>query len=277
VHRRKLVALAAALAAAATPGTAAAESLHTVQPGQSLWAVAAAHGLTTGTLAAANGLAADAHLLTGQVITIPSGSQATGAPGSLAPAAPGSYTVAPGDTLSAIAVRGGASVAAVASANGLDPGAPLLAGSTLTLPSGTSSAAPYPTEERVDPALVGQIAAEHAVSPSLATAIAEQESGFNNGLVSAADARGVMQLLPGTWDFVQGNLADRSLDASSAQANVRAGVIYLAQLLRDTGGDEGLATAAYYQGLSSVRSHGVFSETQTYVDSVMTLRQKYGG
>ena len=86
-----------------------------------------------------------------------------------------------------------------------------------------------------------------------------------------------MQILPGTWHFIENSLANHPLDPASASGNVHAGVIYLGQLLRDTGGDEVAATAAYYQGLSSVRAHGLLPETRAYVDNVMALRRKYGG
>lgn len=57
--------------------------------------------------------------------------------------APASYVVAPGDTLSAIAARAGTSVAQLAAANGIDPNAPLLAGSVLVLsPVGAAASAP---------------------------------------------------------------------------------------------------------------------------------------
>jgi soluble lytic murein transglycosylase-like protein len=86
-----------------------------------------------------------------------------------------------------------------------------------------------------------------------------------------------MQILPGTWQFIQQQLAQRPLDPASASDNVEAGVTYLGQLLRDTGGDETLATAAYYQGLSSVRRIGMLPETRQYVDNVMAQRGMYGG
>ena len=134
-----------------------------------------------------------------------------------------------------------------------------------------------PTNEFVSPELVGQIAAEHGVSPSLAGRGAKQESGFNNGVVSAANARGVMQVMPGTWDFIQGTLASHPLDPTSARENVHGGVLYLAQLLADTGGDEYAAVAAYYQGLGSVRRIGLLDETRRYVEDVMALRAEFAG
>ncbi len=38
-----------------------------------------------------------------------------------------------------------------------------------------------------------------------------------------------------------------------------------------------MAAAAYYQGLSSVRQHGLYSDTQQYVNNVMALRNRFGG
>lgn len=51
-------------------------------------------------------------------------------------------TVAPGDTLSAIAARSGTTVAAIAAANGVADPDRIVAGRTLTIPAGGSSAAP---------------------------------------------------------------------------------------------------------------------------------------
>ena len=111
----------------------------------------------------------------------------------------------------------------------------------------------------------------------LAAAIAWQESGFNNDMVSSANARGVMQVMPGTWDYVQQNLAQRPLDPASATDNVHAGVMYLKQLLNQSGGDEATAVAGYYQGISSVQNRGMFDDTQKYVANVQALRSRFGG
>jgi hypothetical protein len=54
-------------------------------------------------------------------------------------------------------------------------------------------------------------------------------------------------------------------------------VLYLGQLLRDTGGDAATAAAAYYQGLASVRDRGMLPETERYVANVMALRGRFGG
>jgi soluble lytic murein transglycosylase-like protein len=126
---------------------------------------------------------------------------------------------------------------------------------------------------------VGSIAAANGVPAALAEAIAYQESGFNNDLVSSADARGVMQILPGTWQWIQQSLTagEPPLAPASASDNVRGGVLMLRSLLNSTGGDPGMAAAGYYQGLPSVQQHGVYPSTQQYVNSVMALRSRFGG
>lgn len=205
--------------------------------------------------------------------------------------AAGSYVVQPGDTLSAIAVNAGTSVDQLAGANGIDPNGPLLSGAVLTLTSTSSeggqsgaSAAeassggpPFPTEETVTPSEVASIASENGVPPSFAEAIADQESGFNNAVTSSADARGVMQILPETWSYIGQQLAPTPLASASATENVRAGVLLLRSLLNETGGDAGLAAAAYYQGLSSVRQNGEEPETEQYVSNVLALQRQFGG
>jgi soluble lytic murein transglycosylase-like protein len=284
---------------------------HTVQPGETLWTIAAANNLTTRALAVYNGLPPESHVILGSTVKVPTvteaaialaGSEPPGAapqaaaPGAGAPAAVagppplGGYTVQPGDTLSGIAARAGAPVAAIAAMNGLAPDSHVIAGTALKLPTGAPQssapqaqptgvpqASPQPTPGRTNSTEIGQIAAQHGVPGSLASAIAWQESGFNNAMVSSANARGVMQVMPGTWEWVQQNLATSQLDPASTHDNVRAGVLYLRQLLNDTGGDERTAIAAYYQGLGSVRERGLLPETEQYVNNVMALRGRFGG
>ena len=137
---------------------------------------------------------------------------------------------------------------------------------------------PYPTPETVSAPEVGSIAAANGVPSSLADAIAWQESGFNNDLISSADARGVMQILPGTWQYIQSDLnPGPPLAPASATDNVRGGVLLLHSLLTATGGDPALAAAGYYQGLPSVQQNGMYPDTQQYVQDVMSLEQQFGG
>jgi soluble lytic murein transglycosylase-like protein len=281
-----LLLIGAAPAAAATP--------HVVQPGESLWAIAAANNFTTRAFAAANGLSEDANVVAGTTLQVPSVAEASsalgaGPAGTPAPKPMGGYIVQPGDTLTALATRAGVSVQQMAFMNGLDPAGVLIAGSALKLPTGspvpTTSAAPSavapaspaPTPGRVSSVDIAAVATRNGVPAGLASAIAWQESGFNNAMVSSANARGVMQVLPGTWDWVQQNLALRKLDPSNPIDNVGAGVLYLGRLLRETGGDPAQAAAGYYQGLASVRRIGMLPETKRYVDNVLALRGRFGG
>jgi soluble lytic murein transglycosylase-like protein len=308
---RVLTATVAALAIGASP--AQAYVAHTVAQGETLWSIAAANGMSTSALAAANGLAPTSNVVLGSTIQIPSTSQAataaqgataqlssapsagTGAASGAAPPPAGSYVVRPGDSLSAIAARAGVSAGQLAWMNGLDPARYLLTGTVLKLPSETAPAAaagapapapaqrvvpvaaPNPTPGRVSASDIATVASQSGVSSSLAQAIAWQESGFNNGAVSSANARGVMQIMPGTWSWINQSLATRRLDPNSAIDNVQAGALYLRQLLSDTGGDPAAAAAAYYQGLGSVRAHGMLPETRRYVSNVMALRSRFGG
>ena len=150
---------------------------------------------------------------------------------------------------------------------------------TSSAPAATGgSPGAQPTPETVSAADVGQVAAANGVSPSLAEAIGYQESGFNNNLVSSTGATGVMQIEPGTWNYIGSSLTSPPpLSPTSAQDNVRAGVTLLHSLLDQTGGDPALAAAGYYQGLQSVRQNGMYADTQQYVNDVMALRQRFGG
>jgi N-acetylmuramoyl-L-alanine amidase len=291
------------------PEAASADFIHVVAPGETLTSVAAADGLTVDQLAAANGISPYTQLIAGTGIAIPpqqaAPAEAAAGAGAEETSAGGAYVVQPGDTLTAIAARAGLSVAQLAADNGIDPNAPLLAGAVLQL-SGTSgttsyvsdsssSAAssqpvggaaegdptepPYPTPQTLSAGQIASIAHANGVSPSLADAIAYQESGFNNDLVSSADARGIMQILPGTWQWIQSDLnaGGPPLAPASATDNVRGGVLMLHSLLDSTGGDPAMAAAGYYQGLPSVQQNGVYPSTQQYVNSVMALSQRFGG
>ena len=312
VARRTLAAaLGTASALALSPISAppaAAHVRHTVEPGETLWSIAAQSNLTTRALAAANGLTEDAEVVVGQAIDVPTEAEAAtalggteaeaapaaqGARGQEAPPAAGAYTVQPGDTLSGVAARSGVGAGEVAFMNGLAPDAQVITGTVLKLPAGAApsqaqpaadtgevvvpSAAPEAAPGHVTAEEVGQIAGAHGVAPDLAAALAWQESGFNNGLVSPANARGIMQILPGTWSWVEGSLAGRPLDPDSPKENVHAGVMYLGQLIADAGGDESRAVAGYYQGPASVESAGILPDTQRYVDNVMALRTRFAG
>jgi LysM repeat protein len=271
---------------------------YVVQPGDTLTGIASRAGLSPDSLAAANGLSPNGVLISGTVLRL-SGNAATVPVSTSVPVSTTSsaYVVQPGDTLTAIAARAGVSPDSLAAANGLSANGVLVSGTVLhlsgspaassgtaasqpvgTVAEGSPTDPPYPTPERVTAPEVGSIAAANGVPASLADAIAWQESGFNNDLVSSADARGVMQILPGTWQWIQQSLdTGAPLAPASAADNVRGGVLLLHSLLGATGGDPAMAAAGYYQGLPSIQQHGLYSDTQQYVQSVLALEHQFGG
>jgi LysM repeat protein len=293
---------AASTASSTYVSTSVSSSVYMVQPGDTLSAIAARAGTSPAHLAAVNGLSLNGILLAGRQITLSgSGSASTTTVSSDSERAStgGSYVVRLGDTLGAIAARAGTSVAHLAAINDLDPDGILIAGSDLTLPSGSSStlastsgaatgtgnqqipgatnAGPYPTHESVSSSEIGAVAEGEGLSPSLAEAIGWQESGYNNDLTSSTGAVGVMQIEPATWSYINQVLTPGApLNPSSAYDNVKGGVLLLHNLVSQTGSNS-LAAAAYYQGLQSVEDHGEYEDTQQYVADVEALRARFGG
>ncbi|HVM17708.1 MAG TPA: peptidoglycan-binding protein [Gaiellaceae bacterium] len=196
------------------------------------------------------------------------------APPTPAPAAPPAlptHVVREGETLTAIAERYGTSVDRIARANGLDPARVLLVATRLRVPGpAPGPPAGQPLAVRL---LLDRWAAHHGIDPSLLRALAWQESGFQNHVVSSAGAFGVMQVTPATWEFVEVVLLGRRVERT-VEGNVRVGAAFLAHLLRLFGGDERLALGAYYRGPEAVRRHGLGPETTRYVENVLALRRR---
>ena len=69
VRPSRLLIFCFALLIPAAPASAAVP--HTVQPGETLWSIAAANNLTTRTVAAYNGLSEDAQVVLGSTINVP--------------------------------------------------------------------------------------------------------------------------------------------------------------------------------------------------------------
>ena len=120
-------------------------------------------------------------------------------------------------------------------------------------------------------ALLDRWAVRYGVDKKLVRAVAWMESGFQTNLTSAAGAWGVMQVLPTTWSYVETVLVGDKVPRT-ASGNIRVGVLYLRQLLREFGGDQAKALAGWYQGPASVRRLGVLGETKVFVANVLALR-----
>jgi soluble lytic murein transglycosylase-like protein len=116
--------------------------------------------------------------------------------------------------------------------------------------------------------LVAKAAPQYEVEPRLALAVIATESNFRPDAQSIKDARGLMQLIPGTAArFKVKNRLD-------VKENVRGGLAYLRWLLAYYQGQVTLAVAAYNAGEAAVDKYkGVppYPETREYVRRVSRL------
>jgi hypothetical protein len=188
------------------------------------------------------------------------------------------HVVQAGESFFSVAEHYGVSPLLLAKESGLELAAIIVPGQRLTLPSGARSLGPgsggvapaAPTSRDAVRASIDHWSAAYGVDPRLARATAWMESGFQQDVVSGVGAIGVMQLLPGTWVWVDqvllGTATPRTYDG-----NIRAGVRYLRWLLDQFNGDRRLALAGYYQGAQAVRDRGLFDDTKRYVSIILKL------
>ncbi len=109
------------------------------------------------------------------------------------------------------------------------------------------------------------------VPEALIAAVIRAESNFNAKAVSPMGAKGAMQIMPSTGSYFG------LVNFFDAEANVKVGTEYLAQLLQEFSGLH-LALAAYNAGPQRVRDFkGVppYKETQNYVRQVIDFYEDY--
>jgi N-acetylmuramoyl-L-alanine amidase len=117
---------------------------------------------------------------------------------------------------------------------------------------------------------------EFGLPVGLLRALAWQESGWQQHVVSGAGAVGLTQLLPSTAEWVVEFLLGEPLNwKTDARANARVGAAFLRHLINRAQGDLRLALASYYQGWSSVERYGLYDETRQYVENVLFLAESY--
>jgi LysM repeat protein len=157
VHSRNIVGplVAVAVLVGICASSASAEAPHVVQPGETLWSIAASNNLTTRTVAVYNGVSEDHQVVVGETIMVPTvdeGAAALAAAPAVAPAPADAgsgvaHTVTSGESLSSVAAANGVTVDALAAANGLASDAYLIEGEEIQVPAATastSSAVPAP-------------------------------------------------------------------------------------------------------------------------------------
>ncbi len=263
---------------------------HTVRAGDTLSGIANEYGITIEILAEINDIADPNLIIVGDLLNLSGRSSPT------APDAGGTYIIQPGDTLSHIAIRFDITVGEIKSANGLDSDL-IIAGHTIVIPGHTATdpgpvaaSAPAPTydmptapieipsERPQSPeieAMIDELATAEGVDPGVVKSIAWIESGFDQGVQSHAGAVGVMQLMPGTMEWLETDIFGQELNEDvSAYDNIKAGAFLLGLLQRQTGSQE-LAVAAYYQGLGATQQGIMYNETRRYVEGVMAIKARF--
>lgn len=126
---------------------------------------------------------------------------------------------------------------------------------------------------------------KYEVDPYLIAAIIRTESNFNPGAVSSKDARGLMQIMPetGEWISMKMEIKDHSEEKLFIpDYNINMGCWYISDLLKEFGNLE-LAVASYNGGKGNVQkwlkdtkyskdgetlSYIPFTETDKYVKKV---------
>jgi LysM repeat protein len=187
------------------------------------------------------------------------------------------YVVQPGDGVYRIATKFSADPKWIAKRNDLPrnwmihPGQRLVVGSVTVRPAAPHATAASRKHVR---ALIVREAKRAGVDPALLLALASQESGFQQNVVSSVGAIGAMQVMPRTGEWVGRYLVGRTLNLRKAEDNVLAGVQYFA-MLRRLAKRTDLALAGYYQGLTSVMKKGMYDDTKAYVKNILALRRRF--
>lgn len=146
---------------------------------------------------------------------------------------------------------------------------------------------PRPYKEEVEKA-----AEEYRLDPHLIWAVMREESHFRPAVISPADARGLMQVMPSTGqDIAEREGMEISLtDLFDPELNIKFGAWYLRAMLDSFDEDYDRALAAYNAGPSNVRRWGssplgeedggfptaiTYRETRQYVTRVMNTFLTY--
>lgn len=191
-------------------------------------------------------------------------------------ASAGQYTVRPGDTLWGIAHAQRLDLGQLIRDN--QPGNPdrIFPGERLTVPDRPT---PAPTlrgpRGAAARAIIITQARRHGLNPNFALALSYWESGWNQDAVSNTGAIGMMQIEPSTGGSAGPSLLHRKVDLHNPNDNAELGVALLKHYLDVFNDDPKLALAAYYQGETATRKHGVYPSSQSYVNGIWAIRNRF--
>ncbi len=148
----------------------------------------------------------------------------------------------------------------------------------------------YPMEYKT---IVSRNSVEFQVEEQLIYAVIKAESNFDKNAVSPKEAKGLMQILEPTGQWIAQQLGSDNLAAAELtepEANICMGTYYLSYLLNRYNGDKTCAIAAYNAGQANVDSWLLskqyskdgktlqnipFSETEKYVKEVLKNEKIY--
>ncbi len=143
---------------------------------------------------------------------------------------------------------------------------------------------------------VAEASAEYNIPKELIYGVIKTESNFNPDAVSAADARGLMQLTQPTFEWLHTYYSNDDYDSSNAdllfdpKINIKYGTLCLSVLLERYNNDLDTAICAYNAGLGNVDEwltmsqysadgktldSTPFGETNEYLKRVKNNRDKY--
>ena len=146
---------------------------------------------------------------------------------------------------------------------------------------------PYKYEE-----IVNKYSYEYNLDPFLVLAVIKTESNFNTEAESSKGAKGLMQIMDSTGEWIASKLEIRNFNTNmlyEPEINIEFGCWYLNNLLNEFG-DLSLALAAYNGGSGNVTrwlndpkysrdgeslTYIPFKETKKYVDKVSTRYNVY--
>ena len=218
---------------------------YVVKPGDTLLAIARAHGLNTTELVDANGLADPDRIFIGQLLKIPleSGSE-TDTPTTTPPSTtvPTTTTPPPSTTVP----------------------------TTTTPPPSTTVPRPAPGTST---ALVGYFdkwSTAYGIDQGLLEALLWKESGWQADAVGPGGHLGIGQLSPDTVEFIEQRLLGLDLDPLDASDGIRMAARFLRYLL-DRTDNVRTAMAAWNQGLHSVNTSGISTTGGSFADDVLAI------
>ncbi len=134
---------------------------------------------------------------------------------------------------------------------------------------------------------------DKGIDPFLTVAVMKTESGFDPKAVSVKGARGIMQIMPDTGEWIAEKKQIDNFNSDSLfypEVNIKIGVYYLSDLYKEYQGDQVLMLAAYNAGRGNVNkwlaekkwsgeeesiSDIPYPETRQFVRKVLFFQQLY--